>query len=280
VLVVDRGTGGLELHLHGSPAVLVALRSRFHVGSTAAAAAEPAEVLLRTALSPEQLDLALEQRAFRFADLQRELASLAPTQRRRAVAGVQHRSFAAMAMSEPQRLVLVGAQNAGKSTLFNHLLFRERVLTGPLPGLTRDPVTETTTLCGYPYEIVDTAGEGPPATAIDAAAIVAGRDVRKAANVLLVVDQSRGPTALDVTLGAQAWLVIATKDDLEGPRWPDDFPCHLRISCTTSDGPSVRRRVGELLMRARNLPPAGRVGGVAALTRVQYDTLAPWMTHG
>lgn len=43
----------------------------------------------------------------------------------------------------PMRVALVGAPNAGKSTLSNALLGSERSLTGPEPGLTRDAVWAT-----------------------------------------------------------------------------------------------------------------------------------------
>jgi len=63
VLVVDRsgrsGAGSIELHLHGSMAVVDALRERF--GEVPADPGSPATRLMRAALSKAQLDLALEQ---------------------------------------------------------------------------------------------------------------------------------------------------------------------------------------------------------------------------
>lgn len=46
----------------------------------------------------------------------------------------------------------------GKSTLCNHLLGRERSLTGPEPGLTRDAVEEEFEWQGHSVELVDSAG--------------------------------------------------------------------------------------------------------------------------
>ena len=46
----------------------------------------------------------------------------------------------------------------GKATLSNHLLSRERSLTGPEPGLTRDTVRDSFEYEGRKVELADTAG--------------------------------------------------------------------------------------------------------------------------
>ena len=59
----------------------------------------------------------------------------------------------------PLHFAIVGRPNAGKSTLMNHLLGAERVITGPEPGLTRDSIAEDFTAPdGKLYRLVDTAG--------------------------------------------------------------------------------------------------------------------------
>jgi GTP-binding protein len=59
----------------------------------------------------------------------------------------------------PLHFAIVGRPNAGKSTLMNHLLGAERMITGPEPGLTRDAVAEDFTgPDGQLYRLVDTAG--------------------------------------------------------------------------------------------------------------------------
>lgn len=272
VLVVDCHDGRLELHLHGAPAVLTALRSLFAM-PLATPLADPAGRLLLEALGPEQLDLALEQQRQPFRAFLRGLAVLSGPERREAVCQAVQRSHAALALVQPTRLVLIGAQNAGKSTLFNCLLFRERVLTGPMPGLTRDPVAERTTLAGYPYELVDTAGEGPSDAEVDREAIEAGRALRADGLVLLVVDSSRGPSDLDRDLVRQGAWAVASKADLPMAPWPADFPCHLRLSCLEGASATVRSTVGEFLRTVRALPQAGPVGGPAALDQRQLAEL-------
>jgi GTP-binding protein len=59
----------------------------------------------------------------------------------------------------PLHFAIVGRPNAGKSTLMNHLLGQQRMITGPEPGLTRDAVSaDFTGPDGLPYRLVDTAG--------------------------------------------------------------------------------------------------------------------------
>ena len=55
-------------------------------------------------------------------------------------------------------LAIVGRPNAGKSSLFNRLVERDRAIVTATPGTTRDLVTERIALDGIPIEMVDTAG--------------------------------------------------------------------------------------------------------------------------
>jgi len=268
VLVVDRGPLGLEVHVHGSPALIGELARR--IGPLQPLPASPAELLLRTALSPAQLRLAIEQLACDFAAFCARCARLPPGESARELTAALRRTDVALALAEPQRLVLVGRQNAGKSTLFNRLLFRERALTGPLPGLTRDPVVEVACLADYPYELVDTAGEGPVATPADAAALARARAATGMR--VLVVDSSVGPTPADRALLRAGTIVVATKADLRPGPWPADFACDLRVAATDAAS-ALRSEFGELLRRRRGLPPAGPVGGPAALTAADADEL-------
>ena len=63
------------------------------------------------------------------------------------------------AVERPLKLAIVGRPNAGKSTLINHLLGDERLLTGPEPGITRDSIAVLLHDSeGRAIELVDTAG--------------------------------------------------------------------------------------------------------------------------
>lgn len=265
VLCLDRPAAHcLELHTHASPALLARLESRF--GALAAPRPDPAESLLRRARSAGQLALAVEQSAF---DLEVEVRRLAALPQAAAEAGfraLRERSRRARALAEPERLLLIGPQNAGKSTLMNRLLFQERALTGALPGLTRDPVREEVLLAGYPYELIDTAGIGPVQDELDAAAQQLGRSLWAQATRILVLDGSSAlPPGIDELL-AEADLVLRSKQDLPATAWGRELPVDLHVSCVSAAGAGdLQRRVGECLRGRRELPRPGPVGGPAAL---------------
>jgi tRNA modification GTPase len=90
------------------------------------------------------------------------------------------------------RLVLSGAPNAGKSSLLNRLLGRERAIVSPTPGTTRDTVEADFVLRGIPLHLVDTAGirgEGAGAVELDGMAR-AKASAAEADLVIWLVDSS------------------------------------------------------------------------------------------
>ena len=90
--------------------------------------------------------VAPEQIATAIGAVQEPLEALAGTFRR----GQLLRQGAAIA--------LIGPPNAGKSSLFNRLLERERAIVTAMPGTTRDTVEESLSLGGIPLRLIDTAG--------------------------------------------------------------------------------------------------------------------------
>jgi small GTP-binding protein len=103
--------------------------------------------------------------------LRRDLCALAPLdefERSHAVRVLLERGRIARFALEPVDVVLAGAVNAGKSTLFNLLVGEERVIVSDEEGTTRDAVRERATLGAYPVFLVDTAGRREHRAASDA----------------------------------------------------------------------------------------------------------------
>ncbi len=101
-------------------------------------------------------------------------------------------------------LAIVGRPNAGKSSLFNRLVERDRAIVTATPGTTRDLVTERISIGGIPIELVDTAGlrdgapqspNGPVAPLLDEVeqlGIARSREaLADAALVLIVLDATQ-----------------------------------------------------------------------------------------
>jgi GTPase len=67
-------------------------------------------------------------------------------------------SSAAVQGEKPVRIAVVGRPNTGKSTLINRLLGKERLVTGPEAGITRDAIAVDLDWRGHKLRIHDTAG--------------------------------------------------------------------------------------------------------------------------
>ena len=92
---------------------------------------------------------------------------------------------------EGVRVVVVGAVNAGKSTLFNTLYGDDRAIVTEIEGTTRDFLEEELDLGGVAVRLVDTAGLRVTADRVEAIGIERSRDWAKRADLIVwVLDQS------------------------------------------------------------------------------------------
>ncbi len=83
------------------------------------------------------------------------------------------------------RVVIAGPPNAGKSSLLNALLGRERAIVTPEPGTTRDLLEEQILLRGWPVCLVDTAGLRDTADLAETAGVQRAREAAAAADAVL-----------------------------------------------------------------------------------------------
>ena len=142
------------------------------------------------------------------------------------------------------KIAITGPPNVGKSSLFNKLLAQERAIVTPVPGTTRDTLTEAIDLGGIPVVLTDTAGLRETSDDIEALGIARTHQAMSDADlVLLVLDGSVAASLPAHDLLSQTpsvpRLVLVNKCDLPSyvflPRELTSSRC-VRISAITGEG--------------------------------------------
>ncbi len=116
-------------------------------------------------------------------------------------------------------VVILGAPNAGKSTLFNALLGEDRVLVTEIAGTTRDAVAEEVELGGERVRLVDTAGLRETGERLERLGVEAALRAAEGADLVLFAREpgGAGVEAFSLPEGLPL-LEVGTKNDLGGPR--------------------------------------------------------------
>ena len=97
------------------------------------------------------------------------------------------RSRAAARLLRGITIAIVGPPNAGKSTLANRLIGSDRIITSHEPGTTRDWVSETAMIKGWPVMLTDTAGVRSTECGIEREAIRRGISQARDSDLALIV---------------------------------------------------------------------------------------------
>ena len=169
-------------------------------------------------------------------DIERELEGV-----RAACARLADGFAHARAVGQGVAVALVGPVNAGKSSLLNALVGKERALVAPLPGTTRDYLEVHDSWNGVAVTIIDTAGTRATADAIEARGIALGEERVASADVVIVVNDGRDVWDDGGRYGHRS-VVVRSKVDLGG-----DTHAAIATSATTGQGlDELRRRVLEV----------------------------------
>ena len=153
---------------------------------------------------------------------------------------------AGLRVREGVRLALVGAPNAGKSSLLNALLGYERALVHDRPGTTRDYLEAPLEIEGVPVVAVDTAGVREAEDPVEAAGVARALEVARAADLILYLVDGSEPRPAPPELPWERTLLLATKADLPAA-WHD--PEALAVSARTGAGlAELKRRIRARLL--------------------------------
>lgn len=116
--------------------------------------------------------------------------------------------------------VIVGKPNAGKSSLLNLLVGRERAIVTEIPGTTRDVIEEQIQLGGIPLCVMDTAGIRETTDVVEKIGVDKAKEYLYNADLIIyVVDSTRPLDENDdeimEMLGGRKVIVLWNKSDLE-----------------------------------------------------------------
>lgn len=99
------------------------------------------------------------------------------------------------------KIAIVGKPNAGKSSLLNRLVGKERSIVSPIPGTTRDAVDTRIDIEGLPVTLIDTAGirkRGKIEPGVEKYSVLRSfKAIERADVALLLIDAESGITAQD-----------------------------------------------------------------------------------
>jgi tRNA modification GTPase len=153
------------------------------------------------------------------------------------------------------RAAIVGCPNAGKSSLLNQLLGRDRAIVSPIPGTTRDTIEETANIRGLPVIFIDTAGLRDAQDTLEQEGIRRSHQSLRSAEVIIHVLDGVSETGTEMlpAVPASRRIVVRNKIDLLPSPRPPSAESALDVSCLTGEG------IEELKDRIRDAVWSGRI---------------------
>ncbi|MDO5154332.1 MAG: tRNA uridine-5-carboxymethylaminomethyl(34) synthesis GTPase MnmE [Eubacteriales bacterium] len=135
-------------------------------------------------------------------------------------------------MKEGIQTVILGKPNAGKSSVLNVMMGRERAIVTDIAGTTRDTLEESISIEGIPLNIVDTAGIRETSDVVEKIGVDKSLEAMEDADLILyIVDSS---VALDENdyqimdkIKERNVIILQNKSDLKNVVTKEEITSHL-----------------------------------------------------
>jgi tRNA modification GTPase len=184
-------------------------------------------------------------------------------------------------LREGMNVVIVGKPNVGKSSLLNALLKEDRAIVTPIPGTTRDVISEFANFKGIPVRLVDTAGYRISKDAIELEGIRRTKIEMDEADLLLVVmDTSSEIDKEDLDLKRQVanrkYLIVFNKIDIAPPNLIKkneeriNYNAITKVSALKGEG---LEKLKEIIISSSMISPKDQTQGVLLSSLRHKDAL-------
>lgn len=179
------------------------------------------------------------------------------------------------------RVALLGAPNAGKSSLLNALARRDAAIVSAEAGTTRDVIEVRLDLDGYPVIVSDTAGIREAGGQIEREGIRRSLSASRDANLTLWLSES-GLDSPPKEISRETLLAVRTKTDLGLPNQAALSDADLAISTKSGAGlaeliKTISQRAASALSDSAGMPAVARARHRALLEQVS-ESLADFLT--
>lgn len=165
-------------------------------------------------------------------------------------------------LREGAKLVILGAPNAGKSSLLNYLAKAEMAIVSSIPGTTRDVLSVHLDIAGYPVTLLDTAGIRNSDESVEKEGVRRALVNAEDADIrLLLLDGETYPEIpSELAKYKDNSLVLITKSDLK-------IPPSSALNISTRTGKNIDILINQITEKLHDLM---RPSQSPALTRTRH----------
>lgn len=149
-------------------------------------------------------------------------------------------------------IAIIGATNAGKSSLLNTLVGDERAIVSNIHGTTRDTIEDTATIGDYLVRFIDTAGLRNTDDPIEKIGIERSRSAAdKALIVLYVLDSTAPlPESFDndiANIDPERVIIVSNKTDITTDKIPDEkLSKYTCVNCSALTGQGIDQLTAQI----------------------------------